>query len=409
MPEEFELEGFDFKGHALDEVISFWLEHSIDEEFGGFWTHLERDGNRFGDGRKFLVMQSRMIYSFTLAYRLSGEDEYLEVAENGANFLMQHFWDEKHGGWFWSVERSGRKTRELGREIGLEKRSYGHAFAIYGLSEFARISGNSQAQEMALETYELTFRRMWDKSQGGLYHEMDEDWYLRNPTKRLDTHLHMLEALCSLAALTQDSWFKGEIVKICDLICDKMQNERFDCMREWFLPDWRENLQDTKGLANYGHNLETSWFLRVIGESLQIDRYIALAGKLLDFSLREGWDERNAGFFDRGKPGGEVIGRDKIWWVQCEGIGSLSFAYRITGEEIYRERLEELTRFCYLNLFDDRYGEWFHALDEKGNVKDDRKGGEWKAAYHVMQACYHAHENLNRIGEPVGDYRSGLL
>ena len=398
------LEGFDFKRHAIDEVISFWLEHSIDEEFGGFWTHLERDGKRYGKGDKFLVMQSRMVYSFTTAYRLTGDDEYLDIARRGASFIMDHMWDSKHGGWFWAVRRSGRYWKEMG-----SKRAYGHAFVMYALAEFARTADDSRAREMALETYELTFQKMWDKERGGLYQVMDEDWYLRDETKRLDTHLHTLEALSALAALTDDSWFRDEMIRICDLICDRMFNEKANCMREWFLPNWEENLEETKGWTDYGHDLEAAWFLWVIGSSLDIDRYVSIAKKLLDFVMERGWDERHGGVYSKGEPLGEPRVREKVWWVQCEGIGALSFAYRMEGEEVYRDRLDGLVSFCYRRFFDDKYGEWFHLLSEEGEVRDERKGGEWKAAYHVMQACYHAHRNLQSLGEPVGKYSSGLL
>ena len=71
-----------FKKEALEEVMPFWLRHSIDQECGGYWTSLERDGTRYGDGRKHLIVQARSIYGFCIAYRLSGRQEYLDQAAN---------------------------------------------------------------------------------------------------------------------------------------------------------------------------------------------------------------------------------------------------------------------------------------------------------------------------------------
>jgi N-acylglucosamine 2-epimerase len=36
-----------YKSELLDRVMPFWMEKSIDKEFGGYFTCLERDGEVF--------------------------------------------------------------------------------------------------------------------------------------------------------------------------------------------------------------------------------------------------------------------------------------------------------------------------------------------------------------------------
>ena len=42
-----------YKNELLDRVVPFWLEHSIDKEFGGYYTCLDRDGSVY-DTDKFV-------------------------------------------------------------------------------------------------------------------------------------------------------------------------------------------------------------------------------------------------------------------------------------------------------------------------------------------------------------------
>ena len=37
-----------YKDELLDNVLPFWLEHSQDHEYGGYFTCLDRKGNVFG-------------------------------------------------------------------------------------------------------------------------------------------------------------------------------------------------------------------------------------------------------------------------------------------------------------------------------------------------------------------------
>ena len=46
-----------YKDELLDNVLPFWLEHSQDHEYGGYFTCLDREGKVF-DMDKFIWLQS---------------------------------------------------------------------------------------------------------------------------------------------------------------------------------------------------------------------------------------------------------------------------------------------------------------------------------------------------------------
>ncbi len=222
-----------FRGQLLDEVIPFWEAHSIDEQFGGYWTHLLRDGARYSQGDKYLVMQTRMIYSFSIAYRLSGDAGHLRLAGHGVEFMLDLFRDLRRDGWVWSINRAGE-------QLDRAKRPYGLAFAVYALAEYARVSGDHTTLELAQRTWDLLDAKAWDGELGGFYHKLGEDWTPVNTTKRIDTILHDLEGLSALLAATGDGDYLQSMRRLCDVILERTWDARTGCTHEWFYRDWHE-------------------------------------------------------------------------------------------------------------------------------------------------------------------------
>ncbi len=142
------------RSHLLERILPFWERHSIDREAGGFWTQLARDGSRVGAGRKMLVMQARMIYAFATAYRLTGEERYLEIASCGADFLRGRFRDTRHGGWFWAADRAGEP-------IDRSKRVYGQAFVAYALAGSMQVDLATQPLGTGSDGKPVYLRDIW--------------------------------------------------------------------------------------------------------------------------------------------------------------------------------------------------------------------------------------------------------
>ena len=114
----------DLREHLLTRILPFWERHSIDRDHSGFITHLAQDGAVTDPSEKFLVMQTRMCYSFAAGAALGGPDEWLTLADQGVRFFINCFRDTAHDGWHWSVTRRGAP-------VDSAKRMYGHAFAAY--------------------------------------------------------------------------------------------------------------------------------------------------------------------------------------------------------------------------------------------------------------------------------------
>lgn len=390
----------DFSGALVTEVLPFW-ERSVDREYGGFITDLDARGVRTGAGDKHLVMQTRMIYSFSLGHRSTGNPDYRAHAQQGVEFLRRHFYDEQHGGWY-------RTTARQGEPIDRDKWPYGNAFAVYALAEYYRTTGDAAALQFAQDTFELLWARAWDQARGGISWNLDQDWSPKDPTKRIDSMLHTMEAASALLTATGDRRYLDRLNDLCGTIIRRTFDPAHGCTREWFTPDWDEAIDRTCGLINYGHIAEAAWFVSIVGAFTGDEAQATFGRSLLGFVLRQGWDAQHGGIYAYGRPGAAVVDTTKVWWMQAELLGALSFAYRTTGDALYLDWLRCHARFAMERQRDPAVGEWHASVYADGTVLDGRKGSPSKAAYHVVQALSHAAANLEAGGRH-GALRPGRI
>src|SRR5690606_9445019 len=74
----------------FDDVLPFWLRHSIDQQSGGYFTSLNRSGAVF-DTDKFIWLQSRQVWTFARMYNtVRKEKVWLDTALHGSEFLKKH-------------------------------------------------------------------------------------------------------------------------------------------------------------------------------------------------------------------------------------------------------------------------------------------------------------------------------
>ncbi|WP_039053168.1 AGE family epimerase/isomerase [Sphingobacterium sp. T2] len=66
-----------YRKELLENVIPFWEKYSIDKEYGGYLTCLDRDGSVF-DTDKFMWLQGRQIWTMSMLYDKVEAKETLE-------------------------------------------------------------------------------------------------------------------------------------------------------------------------------------------------------------------------------------------------------------------------------------------------------------------------------------------
>ena len=126
----------------LINILDYWLKNTIDKENGGFIGEINHQNVINNNSEKGAVLNARILWSFSAAYAVEKNPEYLKTAKRAFQYIKDYFFDNEFGGIFWSLQADG-KPKDTKNQI------YAIAFVIYGLSEFYKIFKNEDALELA--------------------------------------------------------------------------------------------------------------------------------------------------------------------------------------------------------------------------------------------------------------------
>jgi cellobiose epimerase len=382
----------------LDEaVVAFWYPRSIDRTHGGYLLAFDRDGRRTADASKMIVTQARMVWlSARLARAGYRTDEMREAARHGFRFLADRMWDAEHGGFVWEVDETGTRVLEPHKHL------YGQAFALYGLAEYYRASQDREALQLAERLFALMEERAYDRRHGGYIEFFARDWsapppgataYLGPPNdaKRMNTHLHLLEAFTTLYLAAPSPLVRERLLELVTIQTNAVVRKRLGACTDEYRPDWTPVLTPEAARVSYGHDIENIWLVAdaidALGRSNAplVDLYRAL----FTYSRTHGYDERDGGFYDSGPFDAPADRRDKIWWVQAEALVSALTMYRLTGDRHYADVFTQTWRWTHTRQTDWTNGEWFEIVGVDGTPRGG-KAHRWKAGYHNGRALVEA-------------------
>ena len=133
------------RDELLENVVPFWLTHSQDERYGGYFTCLDRGGDVY-DTDKFVWLQGRQVWLFSMLYnQVEKRPEWLECAVQGAEFLRKHGHDGNYN-WYFSLTREGRP-------LVAPYNIFSYTFATMAFAQAALATGSDQYAEIAKRTF----------------------------------------------------------------------------------------------------------------------------------------------------------------------------------------------------------------------------------------------------------------
>lgn len=369
-----------YQSELYEQVLPFWLRHSLDPECGGYFNCLDEDGSVY-DTRKHVWLQGRQVWMMSKIHNRHhgpGQDSpCLKAARLGADFLRRH-------------ARAGDRvyfslTRE-GAPLSLQRKMFAECFYVMALAEFARASGDESARA---EAHQL-FARVQD--------------YARQPallgrpvfdngqpaTSELAVPMILLNLIAELNG--PDGQAHADVAQWCVRQIDLHYRPELKLVLETVGADGTP-LDTIEGrLLNPGHAIECGWFLLDHAVRTGNPELRQKALHMIDWSFDLGWDTREGGFFyfldRRGYSPTQLEWSMKLWWPHCEALVALLMAYRETGEPRYFQRFQQVHDYTFAHYPDHRHGEWYGYLDRHGQVNQRFKGGPYKGCFHVPRALY---------------------
>lgn len=374
--------------HLQEEILPFWTDRMQDGR-GGFHGRMTGEGTLDASAPRGAILYGRILWTFSAAYRALARPEYLRAAERAKEWLLGHFYDEQYGGVYWEVAADGtpRDSR---------KQFYALGFALYGLSEYHRATGDREALDYAVRLFETIERHAFDAARNGYIEAAARDWSpiedMRlsdkddNAPKTMNTHLHILEPYTNLYRAWPDKRLRQRLVNLIGIFLDRIESPETHHLGLFFDDDWNAT---SRGCFSYGHDIEASWLLfeaaQAVGDEALAARVKRHCRRIADAAL-EGYRPDGSMIYEHRADGS--LDRERHWWVQAECVVGLTWLYAFHGDEQALEMAERTWRYIRTRLVDPEQGEWFWSIRADGSVnRTDDKAGFWKCPYHNSRMC----------------------
>ena len=379
-------------------ILRFWLDQMQDTEHGGFYGQMTGRGQLVKTADKGAILSARILWSFSAAYRVLHKPEYLDAATRMKDYILEHFYDKEYGGTYWSMDY-------LGQAKDTKKQFYAIGFMIYGLSEYARATGDREALDYAIQLYECIEEHAFDPQWGGYIEACTREWGTiadmrlsdldANYPKSQNTHLHIIEPYTNLLrCLKELHAAESSIFNLINIFTDRILNPETHHLDLFFEMDW------TRGagrLESYGHDIECSWLMHeaalVLGDKKIIEKVepvVLAVAKASEKGLQPDGSMIHEANLDTG-----YVDDDLHWWVQAENVVGWLNIYQHFGDEKALQRAVAGWEYIKRNLIDYEHGEWFWSRRKDGTLNlDDDHAGFWKCPYHNSRMCLETIERM---------------
>ncbi len=399
-------------------ILSFWLEKMVDKENGGFYGQMTGEGQLVKTADKGCILNARILWSFSAAYRVLRKPEYLEAATRAKDYIINHFIDKEYGGTYWSLDYKGQPR-------DTKKQFYAIGFTIYGLSEYARATGDREALDYAISLYECIEEHSFDREYNGYIEACTREWgeiadmrlseLDANYPKSQNTHLHIIEPYTNLyrcikelkaaescnyvpaigsvlpIGITVPDEFvvrlESSLRNLITIFTDKILNPETHHLDLFFDMDWT---RQAGRLESYGHDIECSWLMHeaalVLGDETvlrKVENIVQMVAKASEKGLNEDGSMVHEANLDTG-----YVDTDRHWWVQAENVVGWINIWQYFGDESALQKALRCWQYIKLNLIDREGGEWWWSRDPERNInRKDDKAGFWKCPYHNSRMC----------------------
>ena len=399
-------------------ILSFWLEKMVDKENGGFYGQMTGEGQLVKTADKGCILNARILWSFSAAYRVLRKPEYLEAATRAKDYIINHFIDKEYGGTYWSLDYKGQPR-------DTKKQFYAIGFTIYGLSEYARATGDREALDYAISLYECIEEHSLDREYNGYIEACTREWgeiadmrlseLDANYPKSQNTHLHIIEPYTNLyrcikelkaaescnyvpaigsvlpIGITVPDEFvvrlESSLRNLITIFTDKILNPETHHLDLFFDMDWT---RQAGRLESYGHDIECSWLMHeaalVLGDETvlrKVENIVQMVAKASEKGLNEDGSMVHEANLDTG-----YVDTDRHWWVQAENVVGWINIWQYFGDESALQKALRCWQYIKVNLIDREGGEWWWSRDPERNInRKDDKAGFWKCPYHNSRMC----------------------
>ena len=406
--------------------------------YDNYRTSIALTGEHKNSFRQETDTISRLIYGLASSFMLTGEDVFLEAAEKGCEYLQEHmkFYDadENVVYWYHGIDvKDGKEHKVFTSEFGDDYDAipmYEQIYALAGLTQTYRISGNPVILRDIELTMELFEKFYHDKEKGGYFSHIDpifldprSDSLGPNKAKKNWNSVgdHAPAYLINLCLATGKQEYYDFLEYTADTITKYFQDyDNSPYIQEKFNEDWSHDKkwgwQQDRSVV--GHNLKIAWNLMRVDSYKHKDEYVEFSKKIAEEMPKVGMDIQRFGWYDvmeRQCFEGENFHRfawhdRKAWWQQEQGILAYQIMYGVLKDDNYLKYARESAAFYNTFFLDHDDGAVYFNVLNNGIPyllgTERMKGSHSMSAYHSIELAYLSavYTNLLNTGKPLELY-----
>ncbi len=375
-----------YRASLFDDVVPWWMKHSLDRQYGGYYSLLERDGRPWASD-KYMWMNGRQIWMLShLCNAHEPDPEWLDAARLGVDFMLRHAF-KADGKMHFRLARDGQSRSEV---LSL----YTEVFAVIALAEYSQAANDPSVWQQALKMYNLLMPRLG----------LPSDTPLLGYPIHAEFHLHAHD-MCRITVawvfnqIQPDQQFEDDLTMSVDSIMQRHWKPELGALLENVAPDGSPMLDLPEGrMFHPGHAIESAWMLMEIAHRRGDPLLLQSAVDITLAALDHGWDRDYGGLryitnVDS-TPTHSLESDLKLWWPHGETLYALLLAWDLTGRDDLAPWYEKVHDYTFSHFPDPEYGEWFGYLNRDGSRVWTAKANGWKGLFHLPRVLYRCYQLL---------------
>jgi mannose/cellobiose epimerase-like protein (N-acyl-D-glucosamine 2-epimerase family) len=378
---------------------------------------------------------SRMVYGMASAYLLTGNDDFLDVAERGTQYLRDHmrFVDTDNDVVYWyhgiKVEGDYEKklfTSEFGDDYDAVP-MYEQIYALAGPTQTFRVTGDRRIAADIHHTIRLFENHFRDHEGGGYFSHVDpillsphHESLGPNKSRKNWNSVgdHAPAYLINALLATGEPAFAEMLERTFDTIVERFPDyENSPFVNERFFTDWSPDQGHSwqQNRAVVGHNLKIAWNLMRMHAFKPKESYQKLAEHIAGIMPPVGSDRQRGGWYDvverqlgAGQEWYRFAWHDrKAWWQQEQAILAYLILAGSLGGDTYLKEARRAEAFYNAFFLDHDEGAVYFNVLASGLPyllgTERLKGSHSMSMYHSAELCYLSavYTNLLVTGAPL--------
>ena len=384
-----------WQDHVQQDLLPFWsLPDALGEPIGNFPSVRCDDGTLINfenpcpevqnhdwlmTGDQYVIALSRQIYTYGVAFQLTGEWQYLEYAKAGVDYFRDNALDREIGGafsWWDANEQTWGPTLD-------HRNPQEQANVLMGLAYYYYLTRDAEVLQDILDLKDFIFETYYNPELNLL------QWQLHGAEQAAEQHLvAQLDQLTYMLLLTpilpepeQTEWTR-DMIHLSDIMLNQFYSEDENLfLSSAYSTD--ESAVVATAIA-FAPTIKAMWLMHMIGllshEQSLVDFVIKNAPRVLEQAFLS-----ESGTWADGLNPDKTINEDKSWWsYSALNQFTASFALTDPPVAIY---LPQTYDYWFRNFVDPQFGEVWNGINGLTHqpIQDFPKQWSWKNGYHSFE------------------------